>query len=49
MRPVQGIRKGKPGAVSIRLEKGTTLICPDFLALGLPFQTEGDQINESGP
>jgi hypothetical protein len=49
MRPVQGIRKGKPGAVSIRLEKGATLVCAYFLALGLPCQTEGDQINESVP
>jgi len=49
MRPVQGIRKGKPSAVSIRLVKGTTLVCADFLALGLPFQTEDDQINGFGP
>jgi len=49
MHPVQGIRKGIPIAVSIQLVKGTTLVCADFLALGLPFQTEGDQINESGP
>jgi len=49
MRPVQRMRKGKPRAVSIRLVKGATLICAGFLALGHPFQTEGDQINESGP
>ncbi len=49
MGPVQRMRKGKPSAVSMRLVKGTTLIGVDFLALGLPFQTEGDQINEFGP
>ena len=49
MRPVQRILKGRSSAVSIRLEKGPTLVCVDFLALGHPFQTEGDQINESRP
>ncbi len=47
--PVQRMWKGKTSAVSIRLVKGPTLVCADFLALGIPFQTEGDQINESGP
>ena len=47
IRPVQRMRKEKPIAVSIRLVKGTTLVCADFLALDPPFQTEGDQINES--
>ena len=49
MRPVQRIWKGKPSAMSIWLEKGTTLVCADFLALDIPFQTEGDHIGKSGP
>jgi hypothetical protein len=49
IRPVHWIWKGKTSAVLIRLEKGAALVRVDFLALVFPFQTEGDQINESGP